>query len=314
MGRTVTYAATVTQPFTSVATNSLAGIVTEVGPAGRVAAGARLYAVAGQGVFAVSGSIPFYRDLGLNASGADVSQLQTALVDLGFDTPTSGTYDRATAAAVKAWQVSTGQTKTGTVRLGTVLAIPSLPGVVRLGEAIVRGNQLVGAEQAVLARAGEPTFALVLTTEQASLVPADAQVDVQSGTTTWPALVAGSAVDQNGYTVLTLTAPDGSVVCGTDCAGLVDQERITLLATVHVVQQTRGPAVPVAAVHTAADGSTYVLTADGATAPVTVRASGDGLAIVDGVDIDTQVVLIDVASAAQPEPPDAGGSSDDTTR
>lgn len=313
VGRTVTYAVTVTQPFAPVATNSLPGIVTAVGAGGQVTAGDQLYAVAGQGVYAVAGTTPFYRDLGLKASGADVAQLQAALAAWGFAVPTGGTYDRATATAVKAWQAQTGQPRTGTVPLGTVLAIPTLPGVVRLGDAIVHGSQLVGGEQAVLARDGDPSFALVLSPEQANLVPAGALVDVDAGQARWQAVVAGSSVDENGYTSLALTAPDGSLVCGTDCAGLAGAERTTLLATVHVVPQTSGPGVPAAAVRTAADGSTYVLTADGTSTPVTVRASGDGVAIVDGVDVGTQVVVLDAAPAAgTPGPSPTGGSGDGT--
>ncbi len=298
VGRTVTFTVTVSQPFVLVATNSLAGIVTAVGPGGRVKAGDELYAVAGQVVYAVAGTTPFFRDLTSKASGADVKELQQALAGLGYSTPVSGTFDDATAAAVKAWQKATGQAQTGTVSLGVLLAIPTLPAAVKFGDSIVRGAQVSGGEQAVLARAGQPGFALVLSQDQAALVPAGAQVDVKSGTTTWSAVAAGSSVDQHGNTSLALTAPDGSIVCGSQCGNLPADEQVSLLATVHLVPETSGPGLPVAAVRTAADGSTYVELPGGSTKPVTVKASGDGVAIVDGVDAGTQVVVLDAGSAS----------------
>ncbi len=293
VGRTVSFNVTVAQPFTLVATNSLAGIVTAASPGGEAKAGDELYAVAGRGVYAVAGSTPFYRDLARTASGPDVAQLQGALATWGLVVPASGVFDDATWGAVKAWQRATGQPESGVVALGTMLAVPQLPAVVRLGEAIVPGAQVAGGEPGVLARAGTPSFALVLGQDQAALVPAGASVDVRSGDTTWPAVVAGSSVDPNGSVSLGLTAPDGSLVCGDGCGDLPADELVTLLATVHLVPETSGPAVPMAAVRTAADGSTHVVLASGTEQPVTVRASGDGMAIVDGVDVGVDVVVLD---------------------
>ena len=68
----MSFSVTVSQPFSLVATNSLTGIVTAVGPGGEVDVGEQLYAVAGHGAYAVAGSTPFYRDLALKDSGQDV--------------------------------------------------------------------------------------------------------------------------------------------------------------------------------------------------------------------------------------------------
>lgn len=301
VGRTVTFNVTVSQPFSLVATNSLAGIVTAVSPGGDVKTGDELYAVAGRGVYAVPGVTPFYRDLAPKASGPDVAELQRALAALGFASPTRGTFDAATGTAVKSWQKATGQPETGVVALGTVLAVPQLPGTVRLGKAIVLGAQVGGGEQAVLARGGQPSFALVLSQDQAALVPAGAQVDVRIGDVNWPAVVSGSSVDQSGNTSLALTAPGGSQVCGDDCASLPADEKVTLLAVVHLVPQTSGPAVPVAALRTSADGSTYLVLGDGTLQPVTVKASGDGVAVVDGVAVGARVIVLD-AAPSRPTP------------
>ena len=64
---------------------------------------------------------------------------------------------------------------------------------------------------------------------------------------------------------------------------------------------TSGPGAPVAAVRTAADGSTYVLLPDGTQRPVTVKASGDGVAILEGVGIGTLVVVLDAAGTPSSE-------------
>lgn len=304
VGRAVSFNATVTQPFALVATNGLAGIVTAVGPGGTVSPGDLLYSVAGRGVYAVDGSTPFYRDLELKATGPDVTELQQALAAWGYSARTSGVFDAATTTAVKAWQTATKQPATGVVTLGTVLAVPQLPAAVKLGPALVRGAHVSGGEPGVLARAGQPSFALLLSSDQASLVPAGARVDVHSGSSTWPAVVSHSSVDQNGNTSLGLTAPDGSLVCGTTCASLPADEHATLLAEVHLVPESSGPAVPVAAVRTGADGSTYVLTPAGTRTDVTVKASGDGLAVVDGLTVGSQVIVLDASTppAAQPAP------------
>ena len=149
-----------------------------------------------------------------------------------------------------------------------------------------------GDEPAVLVRAAEPTFALVLQQDQAANVPAGAAVDVVFGEVTWPAVVAGTEVDDDGTYEISLTAPDGTLVCGADCARLPPEPSITLRADIHVVPEAHGPGVPAAAVRTDASGSTYVVDAEGEDVPVTVRATGDGIAVVDGLVVGDRVVVV----------------------
>ncbi|MEV0263126.1 peptidoglycan-binding protein [Streptomyces sp. NPDC050617] len=68
-----------------------------------------LMQVSGRPVLVLRGTVPMYRTLGPGASGEDVTQLQRALVRLGF-TPGSanGTYGQSDAAAVSRWYKSKG--------------------------------------------------------------------------------------------------------------------------------------------------------------------------------------------------------------
>ena len=65
--------------------------------------------ISGRPVFVLQGAMPAHRDLGPGTRGPDVTQLESALVRLGF-APGSvdGLYDGDTAAAVAAWYESQG--------------------------------------------------------------------------------------------------------------------------------------------------------------------------------------------------------------
>jgi len=82
---------------------------------------------------------------------------------------------------------------------------------------------------------------------------------------------------------------------------------------VAVVKPATGPAVPVAAITTQADGRTTVLMVDGSGAraerEVRVKASQDGVAIVDGVKVGERVqVLADSGDASVSAQPSASSS------
>jgi hypothetical protein len=65
--------------------------------------------VSGRPVFVLRGAQPMSRDLGSDAAGQDVRQLEEALVRRGFAPgPVDGRYDSATAAAVAAWYQQAG--------------------------------------------------------------------------------------------------------------------------------------------------------------------------------------------------------------
>jgi multidrug efflux pump subunit AcrA (membrane-fusion protein) len=75
----------------------------------RVGEGSEAMTVSGRPVFVLRGAQPSHRDLGPNARGADVRQLETALRRMGFfPGPIDGRYDGDTAAAVASWYESRG--------------------------------------------------------------------------------------------------------------------------------------------------------------------------------------------------------------
>lgn len=301
IGRSLPLSTTLRQPARAVAVNGLSGVVTQVTP-GEVDVGDPVYAVAGSPVRVVQGEVPFYRDLAKDLTGDDVAQLQQALTDLGYlKDKNDGTFGAATEQAVKKWQADLGIPKTGMVALGELVAVSALPTVVQLGESIVLGGNVGGGEQAVLAPTGERQFVLVVTGEQARLIPAEATVDVTFEEQTWTAVIAGSTQDEFGSTEFELTAPDGGPVCREQCDILPDDAQVTLRSEVVIVPRTEGVGVPAAAVRTRADGTAYVTTETGKQ-DVTVTGSGQGIAIVDGIQEGTQVQVLGGAAPAAPAP------------
>ena len=292
VGRERTMAVSVVRPFTEIASNALAGVVTATRVPGETAVGDELYQVAGIPVRAVVGTTPFYRDLALGAKGSDVSQLNGALISLGHLTGKPSTeFNARTQAGLKAWQRATGREQTGTVALGELVAVPTLPGPVQLGEDIATGKVVAGGELAVLAPTTDLGFELVLAGDQAAEIVEGTQVTVPFEEHSWDAVVSGSTTGDDGNVTFTLTAPDGSLVCGGECDVLPAQEKTSLLSSVEVVPAIEGVTVPVAAVRTAPDGTTYVRTADGQDVPVTVAGSAGGVAVVEGLDEGVDVLL-----------------------
>ena len=314
VGRALSLNVTVEQPFVVVGYNGLPGTVTSVADTGEVDDGDVLYAVDTVPVRAVTGTVPFWRPLGPGDHGDDVAQLQRALVDLGYlSGEADGRFGFSTAEAVRAWQRDLGLEATGTVPLGEVVAVPVLPARLKLGEAIVTAARLAGGEPAVYASTGEVSFALVVSTSQAGLIPPDATVVVEHEDRRWTAVLGESQFGDDGNVRFTLTAPDGGVVCGDECASLPATERASLRAQVTIVPEVTGPSVPVGAVRTDPDGEAWVLMADGTRRTVTVLGSSGGVAVVSGLTVGERVVVTGGADGAPAGGPADGGPADGPT-
>lgn len=315
VGRSLPLSTTLRQPARTVASNSLPGVVLSTAP-GEVEQGSTVYVVAGTPVRVVEGEVPFYRDLTRGTEGEDVAQLQQALVDLGhLDGAADADFGWRTERAVRAWQKDLGQRQTGTIALGELVAVDRLPSVIQLGEAVLRGATLGGGEEAVLAPTGEQHFVVVVTQDQARMIPAEATVQVTWQEHTWQAVITSSEQDDFGNTELSLSAPDGGPVCGDACDTLPGDAQVTLRSEIVIVPRIEGTAVPAAAVHTRADGSAYVITESGES-EVTVRGSGGGVAIVDGIEVGTRVQALSgtpgaPAPAPQPTPEDTQPPADE---
>lgn len=288
VGRSLPLSTTVRQPVVPVAANALVGVVTSVRP-GTVDEGDVVYVVGDTPVRVVSGAEPMWRDLATGARGGDVEVLQRLLVREGhLSGPPDGVFGTGTEAAVRAWQRAQGRTPTGMVGLGELVTVRELPALIHVGEPITVGRPLAGGEDAVLAGTGEREFVLVVSTEQARLIPAEASVEVTHGSHTWEAVIAGSVQDEYSQTVFALTAPDGGPVCGGDCDELPSDEQVTLRSQVVVVPHVSGTTVPAAAVQSRADGATFVTTETGEV-EVSVQGSGQGVVVVTGIEPGTRV-------------------------
>lgn len=113
--------------------------------------------VSGRPVLVVAGELPMYRDLGPGSTGADVAQLEAALVRLGFLAAGDDRYDAATSAAVEAWYRALGYPPVG----------PSASDADRLAAAdgqVAATAAAVTAADAAL-RSGRPSDATVVAAE-----------------------------------------------------------------------------------------------------------------------------------------------------
>lgn len=129
-----------------------AGVVTTVAAVGTtVSAGQALFSIDLQPTVLLTGDVPAFRELDVDSSaGADVRQLEQALVDLGFGggITVDEDFTSATATAVKAWEKALGRPEPdGVVPLGDVAFAP---GPVRISEVTASVGTQVKSEAAVV--------------------------------------------------------------------------------------------------------------------------------------------------------------------
>jgi multidrug efflux system membrane fusion protein len=157
------------------------GVVTGVTPAGTtVGQGDTLFHLDLQPTVLLHGDIPAFRDLSVVADpGADITQLEQALVDLGFgDGVTVDTeFTDATADAVEAWEEALGRADPdGVVTLGDVVFAPA---DLRIAEVTAdRGTQVQSGADVVQVTATTKVVTLQLTVDQVANVEAGTPVTV----------------------------------------------------------------------------------------------------------------------------------------
>jgi hypothetical protein len=164
-------------------------------PGQTIRQGQQIYQVSGTPVVLLYGSVPAYRDLSEGMTGADVTELNTDLVKLGYASasalgPRSGWdyFSSETAYALELLQTHLGLTVTGTLPLGQAVFLPGAIQVTGLGTGTVPG-------------AAASPGATVLTAS--SLTPA-VTIDLDAS------LQAEVAVGNK----VSITLPDGSVTPG----------------------------------------------------------------------------------------------------
>jgi hypothetical protein len=293
VGRTLPVQVAVKRKQTRIATNLLTGVVTSVRP-GRRDQGDVAYSVGSVRVRVVEGRLPFYRDLTYGDKGRDVKQIQQALRDLGYHLDVDGQFGQSTARAYGQWQArTTGDRFSGTIPLGHLVAVPSLPARISLSSVISKGALLSGGEPSLSVQESLPTFSLQLSREQARGVPADAEVRVFFKRAVWRGLAAavetGPSEGASETVELSVTSRKERPICASECGGLPFSSETSLRGEVVLVPEESGPAVPVAALTTDAVNRAYVTMDDGSERQVEVVAIGQGLAIVRGLQIGERV-------------------------
>jgi hypothetical protein len=292
VGRTLGVGVTVRQPVQVVATNTLAGMVTARSAGGTIGVGDVVFVIGNVPVRAVEGDTPVYREVVWGMRGVEVLPLSRALATLGYlQGAPNDIFGAKVAGAVRAWQKNLGIEQTGSVAYGELLAVPHLPAVIQMGNSLRVGVPATGNEPAILLSSGAPEFVLVLSADQAQTITSDVPLKVSFEDMTWDAVISSGRVDDHGFTENTLTAPRGGIVCGQDCGRLPADEQMSLRGEAIVVPAVSGPSLPVAAVRTDAQGATYVVLAGGAHRDITVLGSGQGIAVVEGVEEGDEVVV-----------------------
>lgn len=280
-------------PVTPLATNAANGTVTtiDVDDGDTLQAGDVVYTVDLRPVVAVPGSVPAFRDLAPGTRGEDVRQLEEFLVDQGRLEQADDRYDSGTVAAVQAWQRDAGMERSGVVSGKNVLFVPTLPVRVVLDDTLRVGAVIQPGQPAVSALAKDPEIAVILSTQQQDAVPLATTVHVYSAESTWTGSVAESVATPEGDLRLELQGIDGGPICGMGCASVPVDGSARYRTDLVVIPETYGPVVPIAAIKTQPDNTSYVTLADGQDRPVRVVASAEGLAVVDGVSVGEVIRL-----------------------
>jgi multidrug efflux system membrane fusion protein len=166
---------------TDPVTAGRAGVVTGVTPAGStVGQGDILFHLDLQPTVLLHGDIPAFRDLSVDADpGADITQLEQALVDLGYGdgVTVDDEFTDATADAVAEWEEALGRSDPdGVVTLGDVVFAPT---DLRIAEVTAdRGTQVQSGAEVVQVTATTKVVTLQLTVDQVAKVEAGTPVTI----------------------------------------------------------------------------------------------------------------------------------------
>ena len=290
VGSSLSLTASVLRDGEVVARSRMPGVVTELTVDGSalVSSGDRLVLVDERPVLVVEGAVPFFRDLESGLEGRDVEQLRRWLVGEGFELDGQGAFDAEVETAVRAWQEEQGVPVTGTVEVGTFVAVEGLPRRLGLVEDVEVGSTLTGDDEVVIAVADEPRFELRVSPGQVDLI-ADTAVAMIDGR--WEALLTDRRTE-DGEVVFALEGPDGGPPCGDGCDEVAVAGSATLPVELVSVPEVTGPAVPIASVTTRADGSAQVVLADGSVRTVEVRGAAGGFAVIEGVEVGEVVRVV----------------------
>ena len=252
------------------------GTVTWLPAVGQVVAqGQVLYQVDGAPVVLLYGAAPAWRDLAAGTTGADVAQLNHALVALGYAKPSDvdsawDRYNWATKAGVKKLQKQLAVEQSGELSLGEVVFLPDAARVTAL-----QANLGAPASGPLLqATSTHPSVSVALSVDMQSQVKAGDQVTITlpdgrttRGTVTSVGKVATAPQDNQGggggpgnAGNSTPTVPVTIQPSDPNAVGSLDQAPVLVAITTTTVQDAL--AVPVYALLALADGGYAVEVAD----------------------------------------------------
>jgi peptidoglycan hydrolase-like protein with peptidoglycan-binding domain len=201
--------------------SQLGGVVTWLPQAGDVIRpNKRLFALDQTPVILMDGRVPASRTLARGVSdGADVRELKSDLVALGYDPENQITidehFDSATSAAIDRWEAAHGLTETGQVQLGRIVFLPGAQRVATvtasLGEALpgtpASGSSSAGGSSSSSIGAGAGSSAGGTASGVLTATSDHQVVTVQLETSKQTEAVAGEHVE--------VTLPSGAVAQGT---------------------------------------------------------------------------------------------------
>jgi hypothetical protein len=138
-------------------------------PGAVVSQGDELYAVSGSPVVLLYGSTPAYRSLSQGQTGADVTELNTDLVAMGYVSaadlgPQSGWdyFSAQTAGGVQRLQARLGQAETGSLALGSAVFLPSAIVVSGYGPSVVAGGPATAGQVVLTGSSTTPVISVDL--------------------------------------------------------------------------------------------------------------------------------------------------------
>jgi len=253
----------------------------------QVAVGDVLYHVDELPIIAAVGSVPMYRDIGAGMRGSDVRQAQVMLNSLGY---TAGQEDGVVggqfSAATREWQRDLGLPITGSVSVGSVQFLPTLPSAFIASDATPIGSVLSGGEQILWPLAQEPEVSVVVPPGDIAAVSSGMSVtleldgDVLSGTIDQP------VTDEAGNTRFGVDVEGGTALCANECVSADSELTRGAIAFVTVVEPTSGLTLPISAIRSGVDGKVAVLLDDERLIEVEVLAVASALAVIDGAGLE----------------------------
>jgi len=252
-------------------------------PGAMVRAGDLLLSVEGRPRIAVIGDFPFYRDLARRDEGPDVAQLEANLVALGVLDEADDRFDRATQRGLAALYEAIGYEPPGgawwraTADMDELVVFPDLP---------VRVQSVSFEVGDDLTQAVSPH--LVISPQELVLEAIVDEADVIEALTPGRRLTAVDDVQGGHFDVEVVSATpgvDGTRVTFAILDGGVDPNLERSLRIDVPIADTGGPVlvVPVTALFTGPDGSTFVSTPEGEV-EVGIGLVVEGWAEVEAVD------------------------------